>query len=82
MSSRWYAATIQKHQDQPYGQIHAAEVGSRAAACGVESFPWFYWFAQPLDGLRVTPDALCRECSRVLVAAAATRANRATNERG
>lgn len=70
MSSRWYAATVQKARNQPYGLMHAVEVGSRAAACGVEALPWFYWFDQPLDGSRLISDELCRRCALTLVAEA------------
>lgn len=82
MNSRWYAATIQKDRNRPYGTLHAVEVGSRAAVCRVEAFPWFYWFDQPLDGLRVLPSGLCRECAKALVTAAKTYTDQSTNERG
>lgn len=71
MSERWYAATVQKSRNQPYGPMHAVEVRSRTAVCGVEAFPRNYCYGQLLDGRRVFPNGLCRRCALTLIAAAA-----------
>jgi hypothetical protein len=65
--ARWYAVTRQRHDNKPWGEIHAGEVGSSAAACGARAERWVYWFDRELEGLQALPSSTCLACRHLLV---------------